>query len=81
MADYHDNRIETIHEINASSHHAVITVSALRLWPGRFQETRANLASRNNDLQIPQPGPFNDGDLANLSSDNEKGLNVVITGR
>ena len=28
-----------------------------------------------------QPGPSNDGDRANLSYDNEKGVNVVIAGR
>ena len=55
--------------------------------PVRFHD----LASRNNDwdfevherlfLQIPQLGPSNNGDLTNFSSDNEKGLNVVISGR
>ena len=49
------------------------------------------MASRNNDrgfevqeglfLQIPQFGPSNDGDLANLFNDNGKGLNMVIAGR
>ena len=53
--------------------------------------TTIALASRNHDrgfevqerlfLQIPQPGPYNDGDLANLFNDNEKGLNIVIAGR
>ena len=91
MVDYHDNRTETIHEINAISGHAVNIFSAPRTLPVGFHEIRARLASRNNDrdfevqerlfLQIPQPGPSNDGDLANLSSDNEKGLNVVIAGR
>ena len=33
MVDFHDNRIETIHEINAVSRHAVVTVSALTTWP------------------------------------------------
>ena len=52
MVIHHNDRTELIHEINAISHHAIITVFTPRLWPARFQETRANLASRHDNRGI-----------------------------
>ena len=55
MADYHDNCIETIHEINAIFGHAVNTFSAPRISSVRFHENRANLASRNDwDFEVQE---------------------------
>ena len=86
MVDHYENRTEIIHEINAIFRHAVMSVSAPRPWPARFQENRANLASRHEDCGFRGPGarPFADttsgslhnGDLANRSYEKEKSVSV-----